>query len=290
MATKHVIGFSGGIDSQACVTYVLHRFPKDDIIVMNSQAGRNEHPITVDHVKWFSENVHPVVDCIPLVKDLGGRGTRPGRTKDVRDSFGDDAEMTFDVLAKIKGIFPSKKKQFCTEHLKLNPQLRWMKENVFDKGHDAIRYAGVRRDESKGRESVPFAEFDSMFDCELQRPIADWSKSMCFDYVKMYGQKVNPLYEMGFSRVGCAPCVNSNKDDILQWATRAPEMIDKVRKWEKEVGKAFFMPMVPGKTINWIDEVVAWSKTAYGGKKIMLPFAQADADAATCVSKYGLCG
>lgn len=32
MSTKHVVGFSGGIDSQACAGWVLERFPTEDVV------------------------------------------------------------------------------------------------------------------------------------------------------------------------------------------------------------------------------------------------------------------
>ena len=109
---------------------------------------------------------------------------------------------------------------------------------------------------------------------------------MCFDYVRAHGEQVNPLYSLGFMRVGCAPCINSGKDDILNWATRFPEMIDKVRTWEQQVGRTFFAPCVPGMAINWIDDVVAWAKTDRGGRqnnlfRILPPPA--------CESRFGLC-
>ncbi len=110
-----------------------------------------------------------------------------------------------------------------------------------------------------------------------------------FAYLKERGEEINPLYRLGFSRVGCAPCINSGKDDVRLWAARFPEMIDKVRQWEKEVGRTFFPPTVPGKVINWVDEVVAWAKTSHGGKRTLLPFVEADAEAGVCSSKYGLC-
>ena len=40
---KHIVGFSGGIDSQACARWVLNRFPVEDVILLNSDAGGNEH-------------------------------------------------------------------------------------------------------------------------------------------------------------------------------------------------------------------------------------------------------
>ena len=194
--------------------------------------------------------------------------------------------LTFDLLAKLKGIFPSNKYQFCTEHLKLRPQKRWL-EQYIKPPDDYIRYTGVRRDESNRRSDTKIEKWDEYFDCPMVCPIADWTKKMCFDYVVAHGEKYNQLYTLGFNRVGCAPCINSNKDDIFAWAQRFPEMIDKVRIWEQKTGLTFFRNnKTPGNALNWIDYVVAWSKTEHGGKQLglknVLPLPN-------CESKYGLC-
>lgn len=290
MATKQIVGFSGGIDSQACALWVRQRFPAEDIILMNSQAGRNESAVNVEFVEWYSANVFPVVVVTPLICDLGTHGTKDGATRDRRQQFADSDELTFDRLAYVKGIFPSRKAQFCTEHLKLAPQLRWIKENLVANGIDFELHSGVRRDESAKRKNAAFREWDDYYDCFLNRPLADWTKLQCFEFVREAGERTNPLYEMGFSRVGCAPCINSGKEDIRLWACREPAMIDKVRRWENEVGRTFFRPMVPGMEINWIDDVVAWAKTSRGGKQIELPFVEVEAESRACSSKYGLCG
>lgn len=289
MPTKHVVGFSGGIDSQACAGWVLDRYGPDDVIILNTEAGRNEHPITVAHTRWYSANVHPIVEVVPLIRDLGNVGTRDGKTGERRREFDPDAEMTFRDLAYVKGRFPSRKAQFCTEYLKLAPQRRWCDEHLVANGIDFERYVGVRRDESEARRNCPDSKWDEYFDCEVHFPIAAWSKGQCFDFCKARGEQINPLYTMGFPRVGCAPCINSGKDDIRQWAARFPEMIDKVREWERSVGRTFFAPCVPGLEINWIDDVVEWSKTARGGRQYLLPVVEADAAAGACSSKYGLC-
>jgi hypothetical protein len=91
---------------------------------------------------------------------------------------------------------------------------------------------------------------------------------------------------MGFSRVGCAPCINSGKADILNWHTRRPEMIDKVRGLEARTGVTFFMPIDRDGQINWIDDVIRWAQTARGGKAVLLPMMH---EREGCESKYGLC-
>lgn len=280
---KHIVGFSGGIDSQACARWVLNRYPREDVILMNSDTGGNEHPLTTAFVGRYSREVFPVTMIQPIVADLGTRGTMPGKTpRDRRREFADSDPLTFDRLAYIKGRFPSRKAQFCTEHLKLAPQKRWIEENMPDE--EVVRYSGVRRDESNKRKDKPETSWDDYFDCELRCPLVTWTKPQCFEYVKP--EPINELYMLGFGRVGCAPCINSGKDDILAWAQRFPEMIDKVRAWEKGVGRTFFAPMVPGKAINWIDEVVEWSKTTRGGKQYGLHVVQ---ERPACESKYGLC-
>jgi 3'-phosphoadenosine 5'-phosphosulfate sulfotransferase (PAPS reductase)/FAD synthetase len=282
---KHILGFSGGIDSQAAARYLLNRYPKEDVVLTNSNAGGNEHPITVEHIEWYSANVHPIVRVNAIVSDMW---STPGAAEE--RGYDGNQVLTFDLMAKIKGRFPSRRMQFCTEKLKLVPQKRWITEMFGPSGpysgEEFIRYTGVRRDESDARKNAAFREWDTWYDCELYRVIFDWTKKMCFDYVEAHGEKYNELYRLGFGRVGCAPCVNSGKDDIANWAERFPEMIDKVRAWEQRVGRTFFPPCVPGMVMNWIDDVVRWARSARGGRQDMFPIMH---EREACESKYGLC-
>ncbi len=260
------------------------------MIALNSNAGGNEHPITEQFIADYSRDVFPVTVVKAMGVDLGGIGSRSDATRDRRElACADDEELTFDSLALIKGRFPSRKMQFCTDFLKKAPQLRWCRENLTDKGIAYKRYAGLRCDESQTRQDTPDSIQDDYFGCVVNFPIRCWSKLEVFAFLKHHGEEPNPLYTMGFSRVGSAPCVNSGKDDVRLWAARFPEMIDKVREWERRVGRTFFAPCVPGKAINWVDEVVAWSKTARGGKQNLLPIVEIEAASGECSSKYGLC-
>lgn len=282
---KHIVGFSGGIDSQACARWVLNRFPAEDVILTNSSAGQWEDPLTIEFVDWYSANVHPVVRVDAIVSDIW---ETPGHAE-TRGLAG-AAPLTFEALCHIKGRPPSRKAQFCTEILKLKPQRRWIREQFgiggpFE-GQDYVRYKGVRRDESAPRRGQPFESWDDYFDCPLFAPIADWTKQMCFDYVAAHGEQVNPLYRLGFNRVGCAPCINSSKADIVNWAVRRPAMIDKVRGLEERTGLTFFMPVDRDGHINGIDEVLRWAKTSRGGNQVQLPMMH---EREACESKYGLC-
>lgn len=277
--TVRIVGFSGGIDSQAAALWVRNHYPDDEIILLNSNAGRNESPITESFVNDYSANVYPVINVNAIYADLW-KTEYFAETK----GFNSDDELTFLDLAKVKGRWPSRRAQFCTDVLKLRPQKRWVEDHVED---DYERYTGVRRDESDKRKNTPFREWDDYFDCYVNNPLADWTKKMCFDYVESFGEEYNPLYKLGFGRVGCAPCINSGKDDIRLWADRFPEMIEKIRDYETESGRTFFAPMVPGLPINTIDDVLKWSTTSRGGRQqdILKSIEVRPA----CESKYGLC-
>lgn len=319
---KHIVGFSGGIDSQATALWVRRNFPAEDVILCNADPGGNEARATVEFIDEYSETVHPVVKITPIVADLVGRSAK--RTKEL--GLNPDDPLTFLLLVKLKKCFPSRKKQFCTEHLKLKPIHRWCyangarglnpKRRKQIKGQgwvecdgvygptphvDGIlsggfeRYAGVRRDESDARANVSDREFDDLFMCWLNRPVASWTKEQCFQYVKDAGEKWNPLYDQGFSRVGCFPCINSSKEEIRLWAALYPAEVEKIRYWETEVGTTFFPPVMPPKQTGGkrrygrIDEVIEWANTAHGGKQKTIDFVILESQAGMCQNKYGMC-
>lgn len=282
---KHIVGFSGGIDSQACARWVLNRFPAEDVILTNSSAGGWEDPLTIEFVASYSALVHPVTVVDAIVADMW---ETPGfaETKGLDGA----AALTFEEMCRIKGRPPSRKAQFCTEILKLKPQRRWIRQQFsiggpFE-GQDYCRYKGVRRDESNTRRDQPLEVWDDYFDCPLFAPLFDWTKKMCFDYIEAHHEAFNPLYKLGFNRVGCAPCINSSKEDILNWHARRPEMIDKVRGLEDRTGRTFFFPVDRDGVTNKIDEVVRWAQTKRGGTEVKLPMMN---EREGCESKYGLC-
>lgn len=317
---KHIVGSSGGADSQACALWVRQRFPAEDVILLNTDAGGNEHPITSAFIAWYSETIHPVITISPTIADMGNKA----RAKIAELGLAPDNPLTFDRLAELKGRYPSRKAQFCTEHLKLFPQRRWLDEHFPPRIVEGVRYPtdaferynGVRRDESDHRSDALDREYDEFYGCYLNRPLVRWTKPEVFAYLKAAGEEVNPLYRMGFERVGCAPCINSKKEDIRLWAVQAPEMIDKVRAWEQRVGRTFFPPIIPrkirkedrkplpdetpkqtkkrlrslGRRHAFIDEVVEWAKTERGGRQYSLPVLESVARSGACMSKYeGLC-
>ena len=182
----YIGGYSGGIDSQTAARFMLNRYGAARVVLVNSDAGGNEHPLTIEHIGWYSAHIHPVVQISAKVGDFRSvewcerKGVDPG------------AHLTFPELARIKGRFPSRRAQFCTEALKLAPIRCWI-EDTYPGGNYA-RFSGVRRDESPARSRREWQEWDDFYDCELYNPVYDWSKQMCFDYVRLHQEQINPLY------------------------------------------------------------------------------------------------
>ena len=116
---KHIIGFSGGIDSEAVALWVLNRYDKADVILCNSNAGGNEHPLTTEFIDLYSQTVHPVIHTDAIIADMWLTADFAA-TKNLDGS----AALDWPTMIRLKGRPPSRRAQFCTEILKLRSKVR----------------------------------------------------------------------------------------------------------------------------------------------------------------------
>lgn len=205
-----------------------------------------------------------------------------------------------------KGRFPSRRAQFCTQELKTKPLVAHQL-GFIERGEAAAVWAwqGVRIDESEARRSKlacpVHPSFHRVFD-ELgggiynHRPILRWTAADAFEAMALYGLEPNPLYRQGMGRVGCMPCINANKDEVLEISKRFPGHIDRVEYWELCVSNAskkeeasFFPDPAEDEHLNrrGIRNMVEWSKTQRGGRN--LDWIRIYEDPQACASAYGLC-
>ncbi len=68
---------------------------------------------------------------------------------------------------------------------------------------------GLRRGQSAGRSQVAPQEFDLAHGIPKFNPLADWSESEVWAYVKANEVPYNPLYDQGYRSIGCAPCTRT---------------------------------------------------------------------------------
>jgi len=69
--------------------------------------------------------------------------------------------------------------------------------------------SGVRRDESSARASTPVVGWDAARGMIKVNAIATWSQEQVDQYAAQHGLRVNPLRELGFASIGCAPCTRA---------------------------------------------------------------------------------
>lgn len=310
-AEHNIISVSGGKDSTALLLLAIER-QAENMQAVFADTG-NEHELTYDYVRYLEQSTSVPIrwvkaDFSRLISGKREYVLTKWAEKGVPQESIERAAaalvptgIPFLDLCIWKGRFPSSKAAFCSHELKRIPIVEQVQKPLFDAGDDVISWQGVRRDESLRRRLLSENELAKSFDngAELwnYRPILDWSAADCFAMHKKHGIKHNPLYEMGMWRVGCMPCINCRKDELLEISKRFPGVIERIRQWEtavkqagKRCGATFFS--APSDNSEWsatqtIDIVVEWAKTSRGGKQY--DFLRMQDDGPVCTSLYGLC-
>ncbi len=65
---------------------------------------------------------------------------------------------------------------------------------------------GMRREQSVTRSELALQAFDAVFGLEKFNPLADWSETEVWAYLRAYEVPHNALYDQGYRSIGCAPC------------------------------------------------------------------------------------
>lgn len=302
----NIISVSGGKDSTALLLLAIERHP-DNMQAVFADVG-NEHDITYEYVRYLEKATGVKIRWIKadfsqqierkkayVIAKWSDKGV-PQETITRAVSALVPTGIPFLDLCLWKGRFPSAKAAFCSEELKRNPIIEQVHLPLLEDGNTLYSWQGVRADESRRRAALDELE-NVGGGLWNYRPILKWTASDCFAMHRKHGIKHNPLYEMGMGRVGCMPCINCRKDELLEISKRFPEAIERIRQWETAVkqaskwGAATFFT-APSVDSEWsakqtIDVVVEWAKTSRGGKQY--DFLRAQDNGPICSSLYGLC-
>ena len=72
---------------------------------------------------------------------------------------------------------------------------------------------GLRRDQWATRSDIRKVEIDHDHGAIVKlNPLAEWTEDEVWDYVREHELPYNPLYDQGFTSIGCAPCTRPTKD------------------------------------------------------------------------------
>ena len=181
--------------------------------------------------------------------------------------------------------FPSRMVRWCTTELKVHP-LRAYHDSI---GDDTISAVGIRAEESESRSRMVEWEDDHEWGGWVWRPILRWSIDDVIAIHHRHSVPFHPLYLAGFERVGCWPCIFSQKEEIRMIAERDPERIRVIAQLEQEAtaerarrnaetpGRyaheqaSFFLTRDPGRGgAMTINQIVDWARTSRGGRQLSL--------------------
>lgn len=314
--TAHLVSYSGGKDSTALYLLAMdlagrHGFAFEPVF---ADTG-NEHELTLDYVRDLPRRTGgPAIRWIRA--DFAEDFARKRRfVAEQWPLHGVPAEQVARALAALhptgvpfldlcllKGRFPSRRAQFCTEYLKTRPFVEQAVMPLLDEGRRVLSWQGVRADESANRAGLPRFE-PRGGGYWIWRPIHRWTVEDVFAIHRRHGIAPNPLYTRGMRRVGCMPCINCGKDELREIARRYPEHVERIAEWEALVSAAskrgastFFhrqkslpeqaKPADIFAAAN-VREAVKWAMTSRGGRQFDILRMHGQSPA--CASAYGLC-
>lgn len=311
---------SGGKDSTATLLVALELHGHENVRAVFADTG-NEHESTVEYATQYLPGVLGVQVDVVRADFADEFATKRVNLKRLADGEPESAvygkrqfmyqwtpaaaaralELLHPTgnpyldLCLVRGGFPSRKRQFCTQYLKTEPLTEYALK-IIDAGDAVWSWQGVRAEESPSRALLPSFEVvgGGLFN---HRPILRWRVADVFEAHDVAGIKPNPLYTQGMNRVGCMPCINCSKGELRAIADRFPEHIERIAEWERLVSEvtrphspvSFFHMGTKGHSgaTSTIHSIVDWSRTTRGGRQRDL-LAQLD-DAGSCSSSYGLC-
>ena len=158
-------------------------------------------------------------------------------------------------LIRKKKTFPSPRRRFCTQYLKVKPAYLFYNQLYERLGFQTAEvWIGMRRGESIYRRGIEDkvqgpgkTKFGERFSFELRfvYPIKDLSTMQVFRELKRRNIPINPLYEMGYERVGCFPCFCSKRDiltvmkDAIGGDEIAAQRVADMKSLEDEIRKKY---------------------------------------------------
>ncbi len=287
---KILVFYSGGKDSQACLIWAIKQYGVDRCEAVFCDTGW-ENPMTYQHIQQTCQSMGVKLTIIKSEKYDG----------------------LVDLAAKRKR-FPSTKARFCTTELKAMPAIDY----VLAQTCNVIVIEGVRWDESHARSKMekectyfkyyfqPYGnrqgkemyhtykakevrEWCKNYNADKLRPIISWTAEETIKYITDAGQYPNPLYYLGFSRVGCFPCIMARHGEIKLIIENHPERWQELKDAEARVGRTFFPPdYIPkhaqkNRKFATCDDVEKYIK----GKNQTLDMFEEKTP--SCMSVYNLC-
>ena len=259
---KAIVTFSGGKDSLASLLWVRNNLTKYFITVFCDTGW--EHPLTY---KYIEE-----------IRDRLGLNLVTLKTIPMIDYILDEVD---DDILMIQGIRAAE----SAKRAEMSKQCTYFKYYVQPYGKDKN---GKDKFHTYRRKDV--LAFRANHADDLLRPVFDWSAGQVIDYILENGLQPNPLYRMGYKRVGCYPCIMASQQDIYNISVQDPERISYIADLEQQLSSSFLGPDKISPKYYKGEYPQIGDVVRYVQEKRARGTLFDDNDVATsCMSYYGLC-
>ena len=226
-----VVPVSGGKDSQACLKLAVEEYGPDKVQGLFCDT-KFEHPLTYRHIYNMHRLYNVKVDVV-----CGG--------------------SVIEKCRKYKR-FPGGGARFCTEELKMRETKIYCKRVAEQQRQGFQVWYGMRVEESINRkkkysglsdtelfdmhELFPskYPKYLAKLEVYMRLPIVNYSEQ---DVFNLLDGKHNPLYDLGFDRVGCFPCLAGGdgwKMKAFEFDEFGKQQREKIWTLEEEFGKSVF--------------------------------------------------
>lgn len=160
-------------------------------------------------------------------------------------------ELTMWRLIVRKHIPPTRRIRYCCEFLKerggqnrfVSTGVRWSESprRKLQRGSVEIqtkKAQGKMILNADNTESRRIIETCQMRGKHILNPIIDWKDDDVWEFLNHYGCKSNPLYQCGFSRIGCVGCPMAGRKGMLFEFERYPKYMENyIKAFERMVKK-----------------------------------------------------
>jgi phosphoadenosine phosphosulfate reductase len=94
------------------------------------------------------------------------------------------------------------------------------KVDALERGLEGVEawFTGVRREQSATRAHAAKLERDERRGMWKLNPLADWTEKDLWRYIHRHDLPYNPLHDLGYASIGCAPCTQPGQGREGRWA------------------------------------------------------------------------
>ena len=338
--TKVIVTFSGGKDSLASLLLAIKKYGKENIIVVFCDV-KWEHPLTYKYITDIMNQLQMEIivlssteydGFIDMVKKKKRFPSAMARFCTEKLKSIPMIDFVLDVHKNNMIVIQGIRAQESDSRAEMSEDCRFfkyyfepydsntIKVNRYEKKIASGKTLTLREqkayDKAKNRLSIgkndekrhtyrkkDVLEFCKQFADDIHRPVFHMSAHEVLQLILDAGLKPNPLYYLGFGRVGCFPCIMVNHVELWQIIDSSENwVIDDLIAYEKETGHSFFGPdYIPKKycskeAVNKKGELVKYPTTEDVVRYLKMKNAQQDLfaeqevnDDRSCMSYYGIC-